>query len=381
MLLLCNSCNRRNCSHCKVAESVEFLDNVPVLAPLNSNAKERVILYSTLPYSIDFGGFVGDLLPERTDSVNAAIKSRSIKGSSYFHENFPEKMLREPIHNYTCCPNPNLRINRTNTIFIFSQAEIIMDFITPIYDCDVCKKTFHFEGRDYGLLNFNDSHFFCVELFYSLLDLKYRAGLSTYAWWNSKTEMYIRQLENDRAKMRVKLERLSGTINQFFHHFLKLIEYAPDVMKCCDGSPDIITLDGIVMSIESKRIKDAKLSQPWITETNFCRKSTRKERNVLQLTTEEKKLFDQYTSAGISTVELLKFYSEYPRNPIIELMVISANTTNGLSQCTEILKPFFRSCRKNIMPATSFLPKSLWNAVDLFLNDRIAIFELVTSLY
>jgi hypothetical protein len=138
MLLLCNSCNRRNCSHCKVAESVEFLDNVPVLAPLNSNAKERVILYSTLPYSIDFGGFVGDLLPERTDSVNAAIKSRSIKGSSYFHENFPEKMLREPIHNYTCCPNPNLRINRTNTIFIFSQAEIIMDFITPIYDCDVC---------------------------------------------------------------------------------------------------------------------------------------------------------------------------------------------------------------------------------------------------
>ena len=34
MLLLCNSCNRRNCSHCKVAESVEFADNVPVSVPL-----------------------------------------------------------------------------------------------------------------------------------------------------------------------------------------------------------------------------------------------------------------------------------------------------------------------------------------------------------
>jgi hypothetical protein len=217
-----------------------------------------------------------------------------------------------------------------------------------------------------------------VELFYSLLDLKYRSGLSTYAWWNSKIEMYVRQLENGRAEMRAKLERLSGSINQFFHHFLKLVEYPADVMKCCDGSPETITLDGIVMSIESRRVRDAKLSNPWITETNFCRQSTRKDRNVLELTNEEKILFDQYTSlSGIQAEVLHKFHTGYKRNPIIELMVTSAQTTNGLSKCNEILKPFFRSCRKNIVPAISFLPKSLWNAVDLFLNERKAIFDLV----
>ena len=36
-------------------------------------------------------------------------------------------------------------------------------------------------------------------------------------------------------------------------------------MKCCGGSPEVITLDGIVMSIESKRIREANLSQPWIS--------------------------------------------------------------------------------------------------------------------
>ena len=94
-------------------------------------------MYSTLPYSIDSGGFDGDLSLERTDSVNAAIRSRSIKGSSYFHENFPEKILRQPCNIFTCCLNQNISIHRTNSILIFSQAEILVDYYTPIYIQDM----------------------------------------------------------------------------------------------------------------------------------------------------------------------------------------------------------------------------------------------------
>ena len=30
--------------------------------------------------------------------------------------------------------------------------------------CQVCKKTFHFEGHDFAVLNYDDEYFFCVEL-------------------------------------------------------------------------------------------------------------------------------------------------------------------------------------------------------------------------
>jgi hypothetical protein len=174
------------------------------------------------------------------------------------------------------------------------------------------------------------------------------------------------------------LERLSGSVNQFFVQFLKLLEYPPAVMRCCGGSPDIIALDGIVMSIESKRIRAAKLSQPWISETNFNRQSTRKDRNVLELNAEEKNLITQYTSTnGVSVIDFDYFLSEYRRNPIVKLIQKSSTVTNGSYMWDDNLKPFFNSCRKDIMPAISFLPRMLWNAVDKYLENDLSIFDLV----
>jgi hypothetical protein len=266
ILFSCNSCKRRNCSHCKVAGQQEYPEVVTASATPQNISKERHTLYSTLPYSIDYGGFSGDFSPERSDCVHDVIRSRASKGSSYF-DKFPNKILSQSAHSFeTCCLNQKIGILSTLPALIFSPEELVTDAQTTIYHCLECKRTFHIEGREIGLLNFSDKYFFCVELFYSLLDLKYRSGLSTYAWWNTKIEIYSRLMEeNDRLVWRNKLVNISGYINSFFIQFLKLVEYPKSVMKCCGGSPEIITLDGIVMSIESKKIREANLSQPWIS--------------------------------------------------------------------------------------------------------------------
>lgn len=382
-ILLCNICNRRNCSHCKVAEQEEFPESLPESSKPGTTSRERYTLYSTVKYSFDFGGLKEDISPERTSRIREIIWTRSMHGASYFNSQFPDKVLREPQSKLVCCPYQDIGVHKSNQILIFTPAGLIYDFTTDIYRCEVCKKSFHLEGHDLALLNFSDSYFFCVELFYWLLDVKYRSGLSTYAWWNSYIEINLRLLaEEKRPKLRDKLQQLSGSINQFFMEFLKLLEYPAGVMKCCGGSPDTITLDGIVMSIESKRIRDAKLTQPWISHTNFNRQTTRKNRNVLELSVEEKKLIDLYTSQnGVPINNLNMLRDEYRRNPVVELMVKSATIVNGNYICNKILKPFFRSCRKDIMPAISFLPKVLWTAVAGYLNDQMPLFDLVIYSY
>ena len=388
LFLLCNSCNRRNCSHCQVANQNEYQGIVPEsTSPEFTSTKERHTLYSTLPYSIDTGGFDGDFSPGRTDRIHQIIRSRALSGSSYFRNMFLNNIISQLTHSFTCCQNMNIVVHKTTSILVFTQTELITDFSLHVYRCEECKKSFHFEGHEVGLLNYSNNYVFCVELFYKLLDLKYRSGLSTNAWWNSKIEMYLRLMEEkDRLFWRNKLENISGLINLFFTLFLKLLEYPKSVMKCCGGSPDVITLDGIVMSIESKRIREANLSQPWISGftslltsgTNFNRQSTRKSRNILDLKKDEKILFDLYTSQeGVPVEDLNKFSNEYRRNPVVVLMKKSATIENGRYKCEYSLKSFFRSCRKDITPAISFLPKCLWTAVDGYLNNDLPIFDLV----
>jgi hypothetical protein len=132
--------------------------------------------------------------------------------------------------------------------------------------------------------------------------------------------------EEDRASMRLKMERLSGSTSQFFFSFLKLLEYPKSVMKCCGGNPDIITLDGIVMSIDSKRIREATLVRPFILETNFNRQSKRKDRNILYLSKIEKEIINQFTSEEGVPVETFNACFNSNTHPIVQMM----NKTSGI---------------------------------------------------
>jgi hypothetical protein len=380
VLFLCSICNKRNCSHCKVVQQENFSDAVPIARSDNyKNSNARYTFYSSLTYPFDYGGFDNDTSPDLTNNARKTIKSRAVEGSNYFLVRFPDKILKN--NSIMCCSNQCFTLRNRFPILIFLPQEILSEFNTDVYSCDNCKKTFYYEGRENCLLNFDNRHFICAELFYSLLDLKLRTGLATNAWWNSLVEIYARLIVNQDHKtaLRRKLERLSGRINQYFIDFLKLLEYSNSHIKCCDGSPDIITLDGIVMSIEAQRIRDANLSQPWITETNFNRQSTRKDRNVLELNLAQKKLLDLYTSrTGVMINDFDHLCSEYSGNPVLVLMKASASIVGGCYVSHPLLRRMVRSFRKDISPAISILPSLLWIDVEKFLNHTIDIFTLVS---
>ena len=57
---------------------------------------------------------------------------------------------------------------------------------------------------------------------------------------------------------------LSGAVHGYFCQFLELLEQPEELYSCCEN-PEIVCLDGLVMSIENARIREQKLSSPWLS--------------------------------------------------------------------------------------------------------------------
>jgi len=70
-------------------------------------------------------------------------------------------------------------------------------------------------------------------------------------------------LHEGNQKEITSFECLAGIVNQYFCQFLDLLYDKHNSFSCCDN-PDIVMLDGIVMSIEASRILRQKLEAPWI---------------------------------------------------------------------------------------------------------------------
>jgi hypothetical protein len=139
-----------------------------------------------------------------------------------------------------------------------------MDVAVYAQQCTNCNETFYFDGRKMGLLNFNNCYIFTCEMFYSLLDYKYSSGLPTNSWyssqiiskylrWSNVLEFYSEVIGINSNQLR-SLKYLSGRVNRFFCQFLEILNQ-PHVSYSCCIDPKIITIDGIVLSVETKRIK------------------------------------------------------------------------------------------------------------------------------
>jgi hypothetical protein len=60
------------------------------------------------------------------------------------------------------------------------------------------------------------------------------------------------------------LQSLTGRVNQYFCQFLAILDQPVSSYHCCIN-PEIITLDGIVLSIENSRIKKQNLGNPSVS--------------------------------------------------------------------------------------------------------------------
>ena len=81
--------------------------------------------------------------------------------------------------NSSCIPLA-LKIANKDALFFHKTKVFRVHLVLQI--CEKCGKEIPFDGREYGIVNFNNSYLFCCELFYELLNLKSLSGLTTNAW-------------------------------------------------------------------------------------------------------------------------------------------------------------------------------------------------------
>ena len=382
--LFCFYCNRRACSHCRTAsyQEIESIEIPTIDNQTSHKVPPRHLLYSKLHYPYDYG-FADSANTSSKRYVQDEIISRNLYGQKYFEMQFPDKIIKP--ESLQCCPYPNLIEKVKNKAYLLTPGVLITGYSVSSTRCTVCEKVFNYDGLMQGILNYDNKYLLCSEMFYDLLDMKMRAGLPTHSWWIGQTEKYMKQfLYSNRISVRycytsnnynrATLESLSGAMNHMFTEFLKILDYPKSMMSCCQGNPDIIALDGICMSIEQKRLKEARLKQPWIRGSNNSRKSTRKNRNVVLLNDEERNIIHKLCSNDpldrAQMAEVTSLYRSHSANPIFKLMKLSIVQKIGFVTVHPKLKMFFASIRKPISPAIQILPKVIWLPLEEFLETR-----------
>ena len=261
------------------------------------------------------------------------------------------------------------------------------------YQCPTCQKEFCFDGRKFGILNFRNRHFFTVELFYSLLYLKINAGISTYSWWKMQREMVFQTIpDRDVATEYLRLmTQMGNSIHQYSCQFDELIEQPDSLYTCCQN-PRIITLDGIVISVETERIDRQNLETPWVRVNPVdplikAKLQGRDYRSVIELnptTAKEHRAFIKQVArpAGLLQSDFRNLINGRRNHPFFDFLntvkeVKAIETDDGLKNFVSvppILRAFIFSVGKMLAPCTSIVPRVVW--LVLFNLDKSPTLEL-----
>lgn len=329
-------------------------------------------------------------------TLTNVIRARMANGLSWFQKRFEinkdDVMLIEP-ENEVCtqCGHTSLEESLIRTKgTIFTTHGIQSGVNVSRKQCVGCRALYYYDGRDDGILNYRNLYFFPIEFFYEALELKTHSGMPTSTWWKGKIDMALLTYDGipHIELIREKWKRLRSKVSYAITEFLMLVDLPPKLFQCC-SEPDVVCVDGIVLSIESARIKQKNLMTPWKESTpSSARASTRKDRNYWYLKKSKKYnpvdkvgLFSSVKS-GISMGDISAIIRACP-GPLADLMKLVAvkitNYGSTLYQCPPMLRPIYRSACKPISPALALIPSSLWIDVDRFLDNPGPSCELIGS--
>lgn len=305
---------------------------------------------------------------------------------TYEHEGTPGLYYLPEI--LSCCD-----VSVSGTLIGIDVWTITSQGILPIQiemtqaTCSLCSRVHYFDGRRYGLVNFENRYVIDIgnlchvisAVFAELMQLKLDGGLATSAWWKSKTEQSLEVwLAKGRceaagvADLRKRFNALSSKLTSFLGEYLmKLVNIPANLFACCEN-PSIISMDGIVLSVEQNRIRNANLSSPWLMEqSSRHRATTRLQRNILQTTLKYvRDLIYAFATNGITHEELLKLELNLD-SALFELIILAQTEIGSKLASNEHLRPFFRSCSKQIFPAAHYMPPSVWRIAEEVWKTRV----------
>ena len=263
-----------------------------------------------------------------------------------------------------CC-GKSVDVQPPTSVKIYSLNGFFFDYAVTYGVCSNCRVQHNFDGRSIGLVNFGNNHLFFAEFFYELLQFKLNAGVPTSAWWRSKvniTMMFFPDSELKRLEIK-KFMNMAGKINAMMIQFIKLIDYTPKIFQCCQN-PEIVCVDGMVLSIRSDRLDSQNLKTPWVHADNSFnqRFTTRPDRSLMSFTKDEKELLRQYRKIGLSNADWISLTRPHLRNPVMKF-IISNNIQDSTAlpnKCNEMLVKFIHCIYKDLCPAAIIAPTVCW---------------------
>ena len=190
-----------------------------------------------------------------------------------------------------CCNADTEHFNAWKDATLFTLNGFFLGYVVTKAICTICNKTYFFDGRDLGIINYGNRKLFTVEFFYELMRMKINGGFPTSAFWKTKIEINLMCYNDHPAvnQLRKSWSNLSGRIHSMLTQFLQLIDYDKKIFQCCEN-PAVLCIDGIVLSTNNDEIQAQNLTQPWLNQQAILRErfSLRKERELISFTDSQK---------------------------------------------------------------------------------------------
>jgi hypothetical protein len=374
--LSCAFCKVNSCSHLDIIagdplpKKIEFST---AAQSVTSHAKPLVI-FASMRY----------IYPMQKDHMLlCCLKKRTDMGDLWPETRFPTFEIN-PEMPPICCLEMDLEANlECSKALLIVRPAFRSNLKVFSYSCKSCKKITYYDGFEDGLLNCSNRFIIGLDLLYDLITKKATSGVATHAWWKAEVRAYsihetkkyaelaiqedLPVILQSHAEMERRLLNYSGYISALLSLFLGNIDYDRAAMVCCKN-PSRISIDGIVLGVESRILKELELQRPWLYEQNSIlpptRSNTRSKMAVLNLNSNEKMTMSTFIEKGISPTELDRLAESKNTKLYMVLHIYSKTNNRGLKTPPMELVNFLKSALKSVCPVTSVMPSNVWAIVE-----------------
>ena len=381
--LYCFLCPRsRSCSHISMTSGiVDDDDDDTLVAPGTSETDQE----ESRPLEIEDTLVSRERYPfdlESDDLLRKVIFERTFNPlSDWYETNVPSGVLTA--EKRSCCDTPCdlVKANpQSSKVELFSlhgyaQVEPIMATVCPI-----CHTRYDFDGRSMGILNYANRYLFTVELILDLLEFKAISGTPTYSYWQARINTMLKSFpKQESTQWKKSWMSMAGRVNGVMTAYLCLVDYPEKHFQCCED-PEVVCIDGIVLSVESRRINT---TTPWVDPRILRTRFTKKEdRCVLNLTATQKEIIKTFIRSGVYLEDLKQLAGELGTRAGCFFLynIISDPTNPQMVQCPPLLKRFYQSLYKSISPACSIAPANTWDMIREVIHSMKVPFEYISEL-
>jgi hypothetical protein len=209
-----------------------------------------------------------------------------------------------------------------------------------------------------------------VELILDILHFKSHSGTPTYSYWASRCNtLLLSWTTEETLSFKKKWMSMAGRVNGIMTAFLTLVDYPSTHFQCCKD-PEVVCIDGIVLSVESRRINTLT---PWYDPSPLrARFSKKDDRYLVILNANQKEILRDYIRVGVFIEKFKELCDELP-DPIAPFVfenILRNPGASGLVECPPLLTRFYQSLYKWISPACSFAPAVTWDMLESIVQNR-----------